>query len=141
MPLTWNVTNINQHEIITSMPGDRGKWHPVTESLVFFSMICGFNEISWENVYEVWRRIAIWQRVSGPLLGNDEGDIYLQFADVEDHVGLTTNASTMTKRQFDAKVRRYLNDEAKPSHSKASARTIIADRIHRAEIEEEEKAS
>jgi len=139
MSLDFNVRGIADEDVITRSPFDEDKWHPVTTAIVFHSMGCGFNNISVANLDEVWRRIKVWELVCGPSLSNSRGDMPLTREDVELHIGLVTNASTMTKRQFDAKVIRYLNERSGPATD--SVWQQCKDLAYAKEVEEEEKAS
>lgn len=98
MPLTWDVTKIENYHHITTSPATRGekveKWHPVTEQLVWLSMICGFNHITEKNCINIATRIATYQKVRGAcMVAQDWPSIYITFEDVKMHIGLQTNAS------------------------------------------------
>jgi hypothetical protein len=113
MPLTFDVKEIDNYEVVTTKPHTRGtdkqEWHPVTEVLVFLSMACGYNKITKENAKEVYERVNIYQVLSGAPLASSEGDIWLTLEDVEMHIGLKTNASPTTKAEFFKLVRRWLD--------------------------------
>ena len=119
MSLDWFTTKMikrlgqeRYHQISTDPDGRDGprkgwKWHPITESLVNLSVACGFNEITERNALEVARRIATFERNKSASLSRLNPDsheiesIYLSFEDVWNHVGLETNASRISRKEFE----------------------------------------
>lgn len=115
MALTWNVTGIKDHERVTTAPHKRGgknQWHTATESLVWLSMACGFDSITEKNVEEVAERVRMWQHVSGTIYRTSSGDLKLSLSDIHDHIGLTTNASRLTRTEFNKKLLDYIGRES-----------------------------
>lgn len=118
MPINWYTDKIakrkgaERHHILTTHPlgrdgpSENWKWHSVTEALVDLSMACGFDEIKETNALEVARRIATYERKKGALLmtrqgpGTDLMPAPITFEDVWNHVGLSTNASTVSRKEF-----------------------------------------
>ncbi|WP_193175250.1 hypothetical protein [Oricola nitratireducens] len=119
MSLRWYTTKMikrlgeeRYHQISTDPDGRDGPregwdWHPVTEALVSHSVVCGFNEITERNALEISRRIATYERNKSPSLARRNPDtrkierVYLTFEDVWNHVGLSTNASTISLKEFE----------------------------------------
>ena len=136
MALTWDVRDIVNHHDVTTEPkirdDDSDRWHSVTEALVWYSMICGFNKITADNIDEVFERICMWEVAHGPMLANDEGDIRLSRVDLKRHVGLHTNASTLKKAEFEKKVLAELRKTSRPASNMLPAHVVIEDRIARA---------
>lgn len=115
MALTWDVTNIVDHERVTTAPftrEGRKQWHPATEALVWLSVHCGYSRITEENINEIADRIRVWETYIGATMMSSGGDLRVSLEDIRDHVGLTTNASTLTKQQFWSKVRKIMEREA-----------------------------
>lgn len=106
MALTWSVAAVKNYEHVTTSPQTRGKpqkeqkWHPVTNQLIWFSMSCGWNEITEKNWEKIAERIAIMQHITGPALAAQDGDIFITDEDVKMHIGLSTNATKMTEEKF-----------------------------------------
>lgn len=117
MAINWYTDKIakrrgdERHHILTVHPLGRNersenKWHSVTEALVDLSVTCGFDEIRENNALEVARRIATHERDRGALLMTREGPeadpnpAPITFEDVWNHVGLSTNASTLSRKEF-----------------------------------------
>jgi hypothetical protein len=146
MSLDFNLIPIRERigeeafEKLTTNPEDLGKkeqrWHPVTDSLIWLSMLCGFNEITEKNADMIAKRIAAYQNAFGPYLkGNKEilGDepLFINILDVRAHIGLRTNASSKTDAKFKSWLGDTLMREANNSrHLKAEE--SVADRINKA---------
>lgn len=113
MPLTWNTTNIANRNEVDTDPYDEKSWHPVCTGLVWLSLHCGFNEITQKNHEEVAQRIAIWQKFFGPYLCKDvTTSVYITNLDVQRYIGLRTNASRMTKTQFNKRIVAWVTEDA-----------------------------
>lgn len=109
MALTWNVERIADHAVITTLLYEDGepviwdgekRWHPVTEALVWRSMACGFNAITEANVMEVFVRVAAWDAVNGSGIRMNGEPYAITLNDVRRHIGLGTNATPLTDKQF-----------------------------------------
>jgi hypothetical protein len=112
MALTWNTSNVfNRNEVDTD-PYDEKSWHPVCSGLVWLSMSCGYNEITEKNFEEVAQRIAIHQHILGAYFRKGDERVYITRVDVMRYIGLRTNASTMTKVQFNKRVAQWLMEDA-----------------------------
>jgi hypothetical protein len=84
---------------------------PQTEAIVFATMFVGMNRITEENWNEFYARLFAWERAHGQLLFNgfDEKTgqkipYYLSEEVVRQHIGLHTNASNLTAKQFAVKL-------------------------------------
>ena len=109
MPLTWDCTNVRDWVDLTT---DDAVWLR-TAYLAYELMRCGISTITEKNVYEVWVRVDIMQRLDGAILGNADGDVPYTFEDIERHVGYTTNVTNETQAQWLKKVYANRLDEAK----------------------------
>lgn len=112
MPLTWSTTKVANRNEVDTDPYDEKSWHPVCFGLVMLSMNCGYREITEKNFEEVAQRVAIWQKIFGAYLSKGSERIYITRLDVQRYIGLTTNASTMTKAQFDKRVAQWVMEDA-----------------------------
>jgi hypothetical protein len=113
MSLNFDVSKIKDHEKVTTNPFDSNRWHPVTEALISCAMICGFSSITEKNVETVKDRIAQYQTAVGPLLAVQVGQMWITDADVEAHIGLSTNADSKTDKQWLEKLAKELLYEAR----------------------------
>lgn len=115
MSLDFNLTAMRDRvgetewERLTTRPGSReagsAKWHPVTDSLVWLSLSIDLSEIKESNIDEwVWR-VAVAQRTNdlGTLQSIDE-TFYISREDIENHIGLSTNVSRRSRKDFINKV-------------------------------------
>ena len=112
MPLTWSTTNVANRQEVDTDPYDDKQWHPVCFGIVMLSMNCGYNAITEKNWEEVAQRIAVWQHIFGAYLSKDSERVYITRLDVQRYIGLTTNASTMTKTQFNKRVAQWVMEAA-----------------------------
>jgi len=76
----------------------------VTESLIYATMFIGINEITKKNYLQFFARIKIYEKVQGALRSKGMKDIYYTLEEIEQHIGLGTNASTLTNRGFSLKI-------------------------------------
>lgn len=66
---------------------------PKTEQLIWLTMSIGVSRITKQNWKKFFNRAYAWQRVR-------EHDILVTAQDVYDHIGLRTNASSLTDARF-----------------------------------------
>ena len=103
MSLDFNVSKVHDHTNITTAPFKwmgKSQWHPVTNSIVWATIPCGFNKITEDNFDMVWQRLSRWQQVIGAFCEGEQGDVYITEEDVRMHIGLSTNASVKTDQKF-----------------------------------------
>lgn len=123
MALTWSVERIKDHERITTSPwpgeGGGDQWHPITSKLVMLSMVCGYGVITNANAKDVAERVAMYELAFpndrlGFLGQQGSGVDYISitYKDVLNHVGLSTNASTLTRAQWVKKLGQLVEREA-----------------------------
>lgn len=92
---------------ITDHPTEAGKWHPVTDALIWSCMIVGLPGINDQTVDTFVRRMAAMQAINASLHSQD-GPIYITEEDIRNHAGLSTNVS----KDSDAKFAKKLFDVA-----------------------------
>jgi hypothetical protein len=135
MSLNFDYHLVPDH--ITTSPFDENKIHPVTNYLIWSSLLTGISSITKANVDEVFRRIAVLQKLNGSdiqymdPISHDWVSIYLTRQDIENHIGLWTNASSLTDVQFDMKIMDRLSREATTSYVDASAHDRVQERHER----------
>jgi len=124
MSLNFNLSQIKDHE--TFCWNAQGQINPVTQTLIFLTMFTGLNKITPSNFGEFLRRVMLWERVYGALLMDDGWDRPITADDITAHIGLSTNASALTKRQFDAALLRelYSQVEVLVRHATKTAETV-----------------
>tara|TARA_R110002153_G_scaffold23856_3_gene76656 strand:- start:2304 stop:2696 length:393 start_codon:yes stop_codon:yes gene_type:complete len=121
MPLTYNFTKIENYEQICTrklVEGDKGfnpkedlfRTTPLAESLVWMSMFIGMREITeknWEQFYWRTRLLEVTTGAYRQMGTYDDDDKIIareeQFftkEEIKSMIGLSTNASEMTKAEF-----------------------------------------
>lgn len=113
MSLNFSYKNVAEWEAASTHPCAPKEWHPIGEALVWMSMVCGYNEITEKNAVKVAQRLMEYQTIEGPLLsyttpGEDGAEVsrklYIDVPEVKRYIGLTTNAGTMTDREWNKKL-------------------------------------
>ncbi len=122
MSLDFDVSKIEDHANVTTAPhngfNDKPQWHPVTSGLVWASIPCGFSGITEQNLDLVWRRVSLWQAVIGAFQSGPEGDVPTTKEDLRRHIGLRTNASGKTEKEFMETLHKQIernNEKATPA--------------------------
>jgi hypothetical protein len=86
------------------LPNDGLKMKPVTEALIWSMLSTEMKEITEDNIDEVLFRSRCISVVSGPPMHTYDGEkiIPREFTreEVEAHVGLSTNVTQRTRKQF-----------------------------------------
>lgn len=99
MPLNWSVEDCLDYPSLLE-----NREYAITETLVFATMAIGMNEITTANAGEFYSRVSILKGILGSI-GIYKGDtgvenIEIIPEDIYKRIGLTTNASTLTKAKF-----------------------------------------
>lgn len=103
MSLNFNLKTIENYEEVC-YNGDELKGQ--TQGLIFLTMSVGIGEITAKNCVEFYARTRLVEAIHGPMCHRyEEGKppIPMPCADValiKAHIGLTTNASLLTRRAF-----------------------------------------
>ena len=122
MPLSWDLTAIEKNKELCWIPAteEEGKFelHPVTHVLIWSTMLIGFSKITQKNYKDFHRRLIEFEVVTGnKMLSFKNADGVLEerqpsLQEIEDHIGLSTNVSVMTARQWTAYLGRVIKEEA-----------------------------
>jgi hypothetical protein len=110
MSLNWNLTKMANWEALTE--GD--EWR-ITDSLIWATMAVGIHTITLANYEEFHARVSLWERLVGPYMVNteDKKPMYITLNDVKRRIGLSTNAGTKTRKQFnDGVLKRWYSKES-----------------------------
>ena len=124
MSLDFNLTKINNYNEVCWLPeNEHGDSYinPVTETLIFYTAFIktwGITESNWRDMY---KRIALWERLFSPTLKHYEfdedgkvkskRDRYITVEDVFQHIGLSTNGGEQTEAAYKKHVLKQFNDE------------------------------
>lgn len=94
MALTWNAEKVK---------GWKDKGERVTDAVIYMTMLVGINEITDENAEEFFARVSLNEKLFGAALTKGGKERPLTLEDIRGHIGLRTNAATMTRTQFNKK--------------------------------------
>jgi hypothetical protein len=122
MSLNYDLTRIPTEHKAEGMP------RAITSALILLTIPVGINAITKENYKEFYLRLAMYERLFGAWLNEEEnhgdGDNppkprYITLKEVRDRIGLTTNASNMSRGAFKSSVMKRLMYEAEDRLQKA----------------------
>lgn len=116
MGLNWNLQDIENWEEKCQRENAAGETSlsATTEVLLFVTMSIGMHEITRGNCEEFFRRVMLYEEVYRPLRKNPDGEgVYFSFKEIEDHIGLLTNAAPFSKAKFKGVVLEALEQKAK----------------------------
>lgn len=121
MSLNYNISKCENYDelkvfgtfddngrLVPDPNGTSWQLQPYVESLVWISMLAGFDKITKDNWSEVFVRVAMVETVIGPYRSTKEGGVYFTPAEVKRCIGLTTNSQALNKTKFDSYVARML---------------------------------
>ncbi len=145
MSLNYNYSAVPEHYTVS--PFDKNRIHPVTNYLIWSSLLTGISSITKSNYQEVYRRVAVLQKLNGSdiqyvdPLTQDLVSIYVSLQDIKNHIGLWTNASSMTPAQFDKHIMERLSRDAILSYDCTSADDRVNEMHERWLTAEQNKAA
>ena len=128
MALNWNIGKVKNWETLwetdLSANGTGKRLHPVTETLLNATMLIGLHSITEKNFEEFHLRIV---EASSTLFdgggwlsrygGEKETSFNPTLKEVQAHIGLATNASTKTRKQWEAQLAKHIKSRAKQKQS------------------------
>ena len=90
-----------EYDRITDSPFEKGKWHPVTDALIWRCMSLEMRGIDEKNVDEFIWRCKFLQSLTGTHdMANNKMDIWITEQDIRNHIGLSTNVTQKTRDQW-----------------------------------------
>lgn len=106
MSLRWDLSEIkNWKEVNTDE-----EW-PITDRLIWGTMIVGINPITETNWREFYARFHLVELLNGAFLLENRKPRYIKPEEVQRRVGLNTNASSLTRPAFlKLKLNRYFKE-------------------------------
>lgn len=108
MALHWNVSACAEQA--TTKEG----W-VLTEALIWSTIFIGINKITEKNVEEFYGRLATYEQMFSPLTYRASGDHaeknYTTYAELRHRIGLSTNASAKTRKQFLKNLTMLMSDQ------------------------------
>lgn len=116
MALYWDLSKIKDYEKECFIgEGEERVMKPVTNSLIWTTMIIGIGNWTEKDIDEVYIRVNQYERMTGPTIyvdddGNRFGgnrlngeldkDGYITRDEIRKHIGLSTNVARMTTAQW-----------------------------------------
>ena len=111
MPLTYDFTKIENWEQVCQRKlkeGDEGfdpkkdlyRNTPLAEAMIWMTIFIGMREITEKNWEQFFWRTRLLEVTTGAYRYSDEGDHYFTKDEIKSMIGLSTNASEMTKAEF-----------------------------------------
>ena len=118
MSLNWNLSKIANTETTCWRKDSSGDevMRGITHTLIFSTMAVDLGEISAKNVEEWLVRLQCIGRVY-----SDEGWSSITRQDLTDHIGLSTNVSNKTRKQFLSKMSKALERECASAAKRIAA--------------------
>lgn len=74
--------------------------NPLTEHIIFMTMNVGIGEINKRTAQDFYNRVLFYERVFDSPRRVDGERRFISAAEVKKHIGLSTNASRMSKKEF-----------------------------------------
>jgi len=121
MSLNWDITAVqNTKELCwfsSEEESEKVELHPVTHTLIWATMLIGFNKITGKNYKDFYRRLIEFEIIVGYGMldyfvdGKRESRMpFLQ--EVQNHIGLLTNATVMDNRKWTKNLARLVHEKA-----------------------------
>ena len=145
MALTWNIAGMEKRlgkeaaDKFTTSPfppeyaGQGAQWHPVTNALVWRMMAVGIASITEDNYEKLYLRIRTYEHIEDISMAFERNDeVYkcpITRQDVINHIGLTTNVSTLTDAKWKEKVFKIIERQSALSPLQRSAHDTCLDQI------------
>lgn len=89
---------------------------PLTETLIFCTMIVGLGSISEKNAVEFYARVSAWEKLHGAFLSarNEQHEVEdrpILLEEVKAHIGLKCNVTDITNMKFTKKLWQSYREE------------------------------
>jgi hypothetical protein len=140
MSLNWNLNDIPGHDTLcwetyTGTPeemaalvermfftGPNWEWtadktavsrmSTTTHTILLLSMQVGLGRITEVNWREWYTRLSMIEKLYGPMRATSDGPVFLTPDEVRAHIGLRVNVADETKAKFNARMARFLREQA-----------------------------
>ena len=127
MPLDFNWSKVENHKEVCWRRPD-GQVNGVTESLIWATMTVGISEITNKNYEEFHRRLLEYDICSNtyPITTKKIGSRHLTLEEVRKHIGLSTNASEVTRAAWEKRLKQVLADKVESIKSQETKEKVTA---------------
>jgi hypothetical protein len=117
LSLNWSIRNVADWQQLADDPTEA----VITEGLVFLAMGVSLPAITEKNWTEFYARVALYERLYGSMIHIGGDPRPMTALDVQRRIGLSTNASTLSKTAFlKSTAERFLVEQAR--HAPGNAR-------------------
>jgi len=110
MALNYNFSKVADHE---KLHEDNNEWQ-ATDVLIWMTMAVGIHTITEDNHKEFYARLHLLEKLNGAMRTEGGKEKLFTLEEVKRRIGLSTNASTLTRNQFiKVKTGRYFDEIVK----------------------------
>lgn len=118
MALNYNFSKVKDHEVLHENQAEWGK----TDTLIWLTMAVGLGDITEKNYIEFYSRVRFIEKLSGAMAHTKDGDYFFTVDDIKRRIGLSTNVSNTTRKQFvDLKTKNFFQEIERYEAQKAEA--------------------
>lgn len=96
MALNWNLSKVKDWPTLQKDTHEA----QITDALISATMAVGIHTITEHQAKEFYKRLRLLELMEGAYFLKGGEPAYITKEDVERRIGLTTNAGTMTRHQF-----------------------------------------
>lgn len=101
MAFSYDLTHIeNWQELLSSNSNEPGFVIPFTEVLIWATLLIGIPQITEKNVDEFAFRLRLYETIANSLIQHSGISSPIPFSQVKRHIGLATNANSLTRAQY-----------------------------------------
>lgn len=117
MPLTWEIDKIENYKELCWLPdskeGEELKFRvsPITEVLIWRTMVVDMGKITSENVNEFAWRLMLYEKIFGGAILDNGEERALTYEEVRAHIGLVTNVSTTSRTAWRKRLLKMIENE------------------------------
>ena len=100
MSLNWNITKVENWQ----KKKRSKKQKTILETLIWSTLVIGFQDITKRNYKKFYARLTAYEHVRGSFLYKGSKPYYITLEDVENWIGLCTNAGTFSASKFESRL-------------------------------------
>jgi hypothetical protein len=146
MALTWNVGNVKGYKTLCYQVAEKNNadygikagdsyLKGTTDALIWLTMSVGLSEITEDNIDEWMYRLAIEYAMNPSTVNRCvDGEwepIYHDENSIRQHIGLYTNAGTISRKEYHEKVLRILHSNGKATLEYEQGRNETFEQKHK----------
>lgn len=100
MSLNWNITKVENWQ----KKKRSKKQRTILETLIWSTLVIGLQDITKRNYKKFYARLTAYEHVRGSFLYKGSKPYYITLEDVENWIGLRTNAGTFSASKFESRL-------------------------------------